>query len=78
MRYLDKLSAVSASGLSLLVVSLNVSGTIEGNIAVGAGFGLFASGFYGTAKAMFDYDPFEELRNEFEKRERWYEKNKRK
>jgi hypothetical protein len=77
MKYIDKLSASNASGWSIMAASLNAPNTIEGNIAVGVGAGLVASGFYETAKSVFcDYDPFEELRNEFEKRERWYNKSK--
>ena len=71
MKYLDKLEISCAGGLSLIA-----AGMIKNDYAVfGTGLGLVASGIGGLtiANDYQDFEQFEELRNEFEKRERWYQ-----
>ena len=71
MKYLDKLSTFNATGLSMLLGGainlLNNPTSKISYVVAGTGIGLMAS----TITGMYqENDEFEELRNEFERRER--------
>lgn len=70
MNYLDKLSLACASGLSLVV-----SGNFNYFSAI-VGAGLVASTTLGLGYTEYNSPGMEELRNEFEQREKWYQRSK--